>query len=487
MKMENLLAKISVAALIIISILLIYCLYFASSINVLIRAASAIIVLLVSGIIIAKLMDLKGGYGFYMLGSKAGLSTISSISKKYRVFWDLMAVWGLTLGFGILTYPLLKGKIDKRVYAFGILSLIVIIFFVLPYLANAFQFINIPQIQNAISARQASGNTLETSIMSYATTGITIFSGFTGTIVFSLFTNTESILYSIVRYITMPSLGAVGSGISSQIPGVAPVIPGIDIPLFAGIISLIILLIIHEFSHGILAKAAKVKLKSIGLLVFGFIPVGGYVEPDEKMVEKLDSIKQTKIFSAGIAANFIAMLVFFALMVLLLAFVIPNAYQYKVVVTGTVSGYPANGILESGMQVLKWNNSTISNISDLDAAGAKDRPNQTIGILTDKGLYKIKAVADPTNSSRGVIGVSLGYLPILNTPYGKLVYFLYTVFGLSMLLNFLVAVVNLLPIPGFDGWRIYRTNIKNQKFVNFLGALIIIFLILNVLPWLFYL
>jgi Zn-dependent protease len=142
--------------------------------------------------------------------------------------------------------------------------------------------------------------------------------------------------------------------------------------------------------------------------------------------------------------------------------------------------------LLNGMQILEWNNHTINNISELTAASATDKPNQTINILTNKGPFNIKAVADPTNSSKGLIGVSLGYSPIIETPYAKLVYFLYTVFALSMLLNFLVAVVNLLPIPGFDGWRIYKTNIKSQKFVNFLGALIIIFLIINVLPWLFY-
>ena len=70
------------------------------------------------------------------------------------------------------------------------------------------------------------------------------------------------------------TLSSAAGTIANQ-AGVAPIIPGVDIPLFAGIISIAILLIIHEFSHGILAKKAKVKLKEIGLLVFGFIPIGG--------------------------------------------------------------------------------------------------------------------------------------------------------------------------------------------------------------------
>ena len=55
-----------------------------------------------------------------------------------------------------------------------------------------------------------------------------------------------------------------------------------------------------------------------------------------------------------------------------------------------------------------------------------------------------------------------------------------------MLLNFLVAVVNLLPIPGLDGYRIYVVNIKNKKFVSLLIALIVAGIVINALPWLFY-
>jgi Zn-dependent protease len=57
------------------------------------------------------------------------------------------------------------------------------------------------------------------------------------------------------------------------------------------------------------------------------------------------------------------------------------------------------------------------------------------------------------------------------------------VIGLSFLLNFLVAVVNLLPIPGFDGWQVYRTKVKNAKYLNLLAALILVALVINALPW----
>ncbi len=480
--MEESVSKIVVILLIIASLFVLYLLYRASGVSLIFRGLFAVAVLIAVGSIIQKMLKLQGGYGLYMIGSKKGLSFINEISKKHRPFWDAMAMWGLTLGFGLLAYPLTKGKIDKRIFAAGIISLVIILFLILPYISYGFQFINLSQIQNAVSSQSSKGP----NIMSYLVSATTIVAGFSGSILLSLFANTESILYSFVLFLTNPSLGIAGSGIASQVPGVAPIIPGIDIPLVAGIIALAVLLIVHEFSHGVLARMAKVRLKSIGVLMFGFIPVGGYVEPDEKMVDKLDKEKQTKIFSAGISANFIAMLIFFALMMFVIVYVAPKAYQYKVIVTGTVPNYPANGVLKSGMQILEWNNHTVTNITSLSQASSTDRLNSSIFILTNTGLYKFKPVPDPNNSSRAIIGVSLAYEPIIATTYAKTVYFAYTVFALSMLLNFLVAVVNLLPIPGLDGWRIYCANIKNNRFIRTLGAFIVIMIIINILPWIFY-
>ena len=477
-------SKVVVLALIVLSLFAIYFLYYANSISLIVRIIGAFALLIVVGMIIQRLFEFNGSYGLYMVGSKKGLKTIDDISKHYKIFWEVMAVWGLTLGFGLLTYPLLKGKMDKRVYAFGVVSIILILLFVMPYIANTFQFINLPQLQNAISS--AGSQTSPNYLLTYVSTAITIIAGFSGSVIFSLALNTELILYSIVTFITNPSLGVVGSGLTSQIPGAAPIIPGIDIALIPGIIALALLLIIHEFSHGILARDAKVKLKSMGLLIFGFIPIGGFVEPDEKQVNKLDRIKQTNIFSAGTASNFVATIVFFVLVFLFITFIIPSAIPYKVVVLQTSPNYPANNVLQKGMQILKWNNHTISNISSLTAAASSDRPNGTVVIVTNTGTYSFKAVASPSNSSRGIIGVSLGYSPVVVTPYQKVVYFLYTLFSLSLLINFLVAVVNLLPIPVFDGYRIYTTNIKNKKLVNTLAALIVIMILINVLPLFFY-
>ena len=487
--MDEKLSRTAAAILVIISLIALYLIRVANGVSAVARIALALAMLVGVGIVVQRLLKLKGGYGLYMIGGKRGISSIDNTARKHNAFWDAMSMWGLTLGFGILTYPLMKGKIDKRVYVFGLVSLFLITIFILPNLGSAMQFINLPQIQNALAGNPTTSLSLGgLSVLGYIIDAITVFTGFSGLLFALLFISTESILWGVVQFTFAPSQAAA-TGITNQL-GVAPIIPGIDVPFLAGIGALIILLTIHEFSHGVLARKAKVKLQSIGVLVFGSVPIGGFVEPDEKMVEKLDNVKQTKIFSAGIAANFIAMVVFFVLMSAMIVYVLPSVFQYRVVVASVLPNYPANGVLKSGMQIIKWNNYTIlGNINNLTLASAHTMPNSTVTVVANTSTYSFKAVPSRSNSSKGIIGVSLGtkYLPIKPSLYSSFVYFLYTLFALSMLLNFFVAAINLLPIPGFDGWRIYYANIKKEKFIKFMAALVIILIIVNILPVFFYL
>ncbi len=88
------------------------------------------------------------------------------------------------------------------------------------------------------------------------------------------------------------------------------VIPGLNpiIPLWYGILALAVAIIVHEFSHGILARRVKIKLKSLGVLLF-IIPIGAFVEPDEKQMEKVGRKDRSRIFAAGLTTN-----IFFALL-----------------------------------------------------------------------------------------------------------------------------------------------------------------------------
>ncbi len=265
-----------------------------------------------------------------------------------------------------------------------------------------------------------------------------------------------------------------------------PIIPGLDIPFAAGIISLVVLLTIHELSHGVLSRIFGVKLKSTGLLIFGILPIGAFVEPEDKAIRKLAPAKQIGIFSAGIAANFVAMLVFFVLMLTTILYIAPKAYSYGIVVSGTTQGYPAYNVLSIGSQVLRWNGQNVSDISTLESASSMDKPNEPVTIVTNVSTYAFNALPDPANASRGLVGVALSYKPIIRGAAASAVYFLYTLFALSMLLNFFIAVFNLLPLPGLDGWAIYNSSIRNKRLVKYLAWIMLVAIAINALPWLFY-
>ncbi len=461
--------------------------YYAAWLGTVVQWTVALVSLALAGIAIKSLGALQGWGPIYMIGSRHGLRFIDALAKRYARFWNEMAIWGFVLSFGILSYPLIKGRISKKQFVFGLLSLIFILLVILPYISVALPFINIPQIQSASSGQaQAGVNYLGIGIDS-----ITFAGGFAGYVFAALLYNAGKIIYGMAEYAISYAAGAPKmQALTNQVPGVAPIIPGIDIPLFAGLISLAMLLIIHEFSHGFLSRMAKVRLKSIGLVLFGIIPMGAFVEPDETGISKLDSIKQTKVFTAGISANFIAMLVFGALTILFVYTVIPAIDSGTgVFVYGTTQGYPAAGVLQPGMRILYWNGYQIRNMSSFAVAAKNDTAGSMVTVTTNSSTYTFKAVA-PTGmntTAKGIIGVNVYEGSVIaNTPYAQVMYFLYTVLALSFMLNFLVGAVNLLPLPGFDGWRIYKANISSKRLISLLSAIVVFGLLINVLPWLFY-
>jgi membrane-associated protease RseP (regulator of RpoE activity) len=87
-------------------------------------------------------------------------------------------------------------------------------------------------------------------------------------------------------------------------------IPGINpfIPIWYGIIALIVAIVVHEIGHGILARAANMKVKSLGVL-FLVIPLGAFVEPDEEEIKSVERRKRMRLFAAGATINILVALI----------------------------------------------------------------------------------------------------------------------------------------------------------------------------------
>lgn len=89
------------------------------------------------------------------------------------------------------------------------------------------------------------------------------------------------------------------------------VIPGVNpfVPLWYGLIALIVTLVVHEGGHGILARANGMRVKSLGLL-FAVVPIGAFVEPDEDDLKAAPRRRRLRVFSAGPGVNIACAAVF---------------------------------------------------------------------------------------------------------------------------------------------------------------------------------
>ena len=77
-------------------------------------------------------------------------------------------------------------------------------------------------------------------------------------------------------------------------PQGALLIPGINpyLPIIYGWIAIFIGLVIHELSHGVIARAVDIPVRSSGIMFFLFLPIGAFVEVDDT---KLDSVSFKKL------------------------------------------------------------------------------------------------------------------------------------------------------------------------------------------------
>ncbi|MCZ7363078.1 MAG: site-2 protease family protein [Candidatus Methanoperedens sp.] len=185
-------------------------------------------------------------------------------------------------------------------------------------------------------------------------------------------------------------------------------IPGVNeyIPLWYGIIALIITLMVHEFSHAILCKVEGIKVKSMGLLLAP-IPIGGFAEPDEeqllgKVEEKSEAQKETtsiepkklatrservRVLTAGVMANFVTAMIAFILFFLLLGSLSPVG---DVIVTGVIPGSAADqaGVIPD-MILTGINDTPVNDANDFLIHARTLQPGTSVSLdFVDKGSIR---------------------------------------------------------------------------------------------------
>lgn len=158
-------------------------------------------------------------------------------------------------------------------------------------------------------------------------------------------------------------------------------IPGVNrlIPLTYGILGLAVAIIVHEFCHGILARASKVKVKALGLLFF-IVPIGAFVEPDEDEMKAMPRRERARLYAAGPAVNLVfAAATAFVFSVIFMASVAPIASG--VGVAEVVPDAPAQAAgIRPGMIITSVDGTAIANLSSFFTVMADTSANQTVNV-----------------------------------------------------------------------------------------------------------
>lgn len=255
-------------------------------------------------------------------------------------------------------------------------------------------------------------------------------------------------------------------------------IPGITLTSASSImyflLSIPIVLIVHEGAHGIVAALEKIKIKTGGFAIFIAL-FAGFVEPDEEEFKKAKRVSKLRVIGAGATSNVIfafalgAILLtnpFFALVLpeplLSVFYELPEGVLVLSIIEG--SGAESAGLMAGDI---------ISSINDKNILSPIDFPQLTPGqtaqveVLRD-GQYigfDVPITPAPDDPLRGLVGImrdnSLAYKPVMN-------FIEWNDPALSMFLlwlwmiSFFIGIINMLPLPILDGGKFVQSIIDER-------------------------
>ena len=298
--------------------------------------------------------------------------------------------------------------------------------------------------------------------------------------------------------ITTPS---TVSGVSLVLPGVN--VPGLGVlPFWYWIMAIFVIALVHEFSHGIVARAHNIPVKNTGIVFFGPI-MGAFVEPDEKKLRKEKEITQYSVYAAGSFSNILlALIAILLLNVLFLpwqqSMVTPEGFTFESYVN---ESYPfAQAGLAAGTRITGINNMPTPHFQEFAKELSYYKPGDRIRVNTKDKEYSITLAEDPDNPRKSFLGIQ----EIRNEEEVKeaystgLRYWLYYLIDWFtgflrwlFILSLGIGLFNLLPLPIVDGGRmaqVFLWKVKGmetgEKRYRQIALFFLLLLILNlVYPW----
>ena len=255
-------------------------------------------------------------------------------------------------------------------------------------------------------------------------------------------------------------------------------IPGVTLTSASAILyfllSIPIVLVMHEGAHGIVATLEKIKIKTGGFAIFIAL-FAGFVEPDEEEFDKAKKISKLRVIGAGATSNVLFAFVLGAILLTnpLFALILPEPFLEWFYDApdgvGIISIIEGSGAEKAGLQ----KNDVITGIDgipiitpvDFQKADLKPGETVTVTVQRDGQLLQlpVEIMPSPDDPDKGLVGImrdSAFYKPVYNfIEWDPQV----SMFLLWLwMISFFIGIINMLPLPILDGGKFIYTIIEKK-------------------------
>jgi membrane-associated protease RseP (regulator of RpoE activity) len=263
-------------------------------------------------------------------------------------------------------------------------------------------------------------------------------------------------------------------------------IPGVTLTSAPAItyflLSIPIVLVIHEGAHGIVAALEKIKIKTGGFAIFIAL-FAGFVEPDEEEFDKAKKISKLRVIGAGATSNVLFAVVLGAIMLTnpIFGMVLESIPLFGEPILNTfyevspgvliLSIIENSGAEQAGLLA----NDVITAINDIPIHGPADFPvmnpgeTASVSVLRDGQAleFGLEVMASPDDPQRGLIGImrdnSIPYKPVMDFIDWTSVDFNISMFLLWLwMISFFIGIINMLPLPILDGGKFIHTIVDKR-------------------------
>ena len=255
-------------------------------------------------------------------------------------------------------------------------------------------------------------------------------------------------------------------------------IPGVTLTSASAILyfllSIPIVLVVHEGAHGIVASLEKIKIKTGGFAIFIAL-FAGFVEPDEKEFDNAKKISRLRVIGAGATANVIFAFALGAILLTnpLFAMILPDPlleWFYDepdgVLILSIIEG---SGAEKAGLQKddVITGIEGVPIITPLDFQKVDLKPGETVTVTVNRDgqqlEFPVEIMPSPDDPDKGLVGImrdNAFYKPVYNfIEWDPQV----SMFLLWLwMISFFIGIINMLPLPILDGGKFIYTIIEKK-------------------------